>query len=129
MFSEFRVSKPISRFNQVYLDPKELLIDSIPTALLFPGPNAITGRLHLASRGVFFEPDDMSIALVRFKYSDNFRVSYSTLSDWMALKNPVSNNFFDESICFSINNNMYRSKVIIVSIKLKKLSFKLKKFS
>ena len=89
MFSEFRVSKPVSRFNQVYLDPKEILIDSIPSAMLFPGPVAVTGRLHLASRGVFFEPDDMRISLIRFKYSDDFSLSSTLLGEWMGLKDPV----------------------------------------
>ena len=78
MLSEFEISKPLPHFNQVHMDPEETLLDSLDSVLLCPGPKAIPGQLHLASRSLYFQPSDSKIGLFRIKYSDDF--SFKLLS-------------------------------------------------
>lgn len=79
MLSEFAVSKPLKSFNQVHMDTEETLIDSIDAVLLFPGPKGVPGQLHLASRSIYFQPSESRLALVRFKFSDEFTFSETCL--------------------------------------------------
>lgn len=81
MLSEFAISKPLKAFNQVHMDSEESLLDSVDAVLLFPGPRGVPGLLHLASRSVYFQPSDSRLALVRFKFSDDFAFARAALAD------------------------------------------------
>lgn len=79
MLSEFAISKPLKAFNQVHMDTEETLIDSIDAVFLFPGPRGVPGQLHLASRSIYFQPSESRLALIRFKFSDEFVFAESSL--------------------------------------------------
>ena len=98
MLSEFEISKPLPAFNQVHMDPEESLLDSLDSVLLCPGPKAIPGQLHLASRSVYFQPSDSRVGLIRLKYSDDF--SFQLLSMAKTLQNFEDEKAFESQTKF-----------------------------
>jgi factor associated with neutral sphingomyelinase activation len=72
------VPRPDKAFNLLYLDAAEYLISSVPARLSSPEYESETGKLHLCTRSILFQPSNSKLPLLRFKLSNpDFRFSFA----------------------------------------------------
>lgn len=75
----YSVQKPEKSFNLLYLDQDEFLISSLSCRLTSPEYQTETGKLHLCTRGVVFQPSNSKLPLLRFKLSNaDFRYTFGS---------------------------------------------------
>ena len=69
--SEFHsMPRPDKVFNLLFLDEGEFLISSVSCRLTSPEYESETGKLHLCTRSIIFQPHNANLPLLRFKLSN-----------------------------------------------------------
>ena len=70
--------RPDKAFNLLFLDDSEYLISSVSARLSSPEYESETGKLHLCTRAIVFQPSNSKLPLLRFKLSNpDFRFTFT----------------------------------------------------
>ena len=69
--------RPEKAFNLLFLEQGEFLISSVTSRLTSTEYETETGKLHLCTRGIIFQPHNSNLPLLRFKLTNpDFRYSF-----------------------------------------------------